>query len=365
MRNRRASAFLAFLLGAAAGLGLYAPRAAAESAILTRSGNLYEVYATTYGRVVSTTDEQAARQNVLALRITSPDGSETQEIVEGTLDANPENSESVEFDENTQTLFVVYTQYQGLMSDLHIAVRRDGSWMERRIAPNAGLYLSLNPKVVISRQRYTDVDSNGESVWKYRSILSIVWWEESGVSQARYAALFVEDGALDLDNPVVVNLNDLTRSSQGTTDAKGRPTSSYQFPAIQRDATPTSNGAVFVSFANLLSQSQDVLRITFPEDVSTTDTSHGPEFRRGHIPAGTRVGSGSIPGSIDTSSGVDTILSADGVPTFYWQDVTGTARAMRYVHGDDPAATIFSIPLRDDFGIDRAKLLLRDLVEKQ
>jgi hypothetical protein len=35
------------------------------------------------------------------------------------------------------------------------------------------------------------------------------------------------------------------------------------------------------------------------------------------------------------------------------------------VHGDDPASTVLSIPLRDDFGVDRAKLLLRDLVEKQ
>jgi hypothetical protein len=191
-----------------------------------------------------------------------------------------------------------------------------------------------------------------------------VWWEESGISQARYAALFVEDGTLDLDNPVVVNLNDLTNDSSGKTDAKGRPTSSYQFPAIQRDSTPSANGALFVSFANLISQSQEVLRITFPEDL-TQATTRGPQFRRGRIPAGSRLTSGSIPGTIDTSSGVDTILSADGVPTFYWHDVTGTARALRYVHGDDPASTVLSIPLRDDFGVDRAKLLLRDLVEKQ
>jgi hypothetical protein len=347
----------ALLAGAVA-----APRANADSALLTRGGSLYEVFPTSYGQVIKTTDESAARTPVLALRTTTPDGDSRVEIVEGTFDTRVETSESIEFDETTQTLFVVYTQFQGLMSDLHFAVRRDGKWIEKWIAPNVGLYLSLNPRLVVTRQHYVDFDGNGGTVAKSRSILSLIWWEESGVSQARYAALFVEDGALDLDNPVVVNLNDLAGAS-GTTDAHGLPISSYQFPAIQRD--PTTNGGVLVSFANLVSSRHEVFRVTFPDDLTKLSGGEGKQFARGRVPIGGRVNNGSIPGKIDTTSTVSTVLSPSGVPTFYWEESSGSGRLFRYVRGDDPDGGILSLSLRDDFNGDRARLLLRDMTEKQ
>jgi len=363
MKNLRRTLVPLAFAAAALVAALAAGPAAADSALLTRSGTLYEVFPTTYGQIGHVGDEALGRTPVLALRITTPDGDSKVEVVQGTLDARVETSESIEFEESTQTLFVVYTQYQGLMSDLHFAVRRDAKWVERWIAPNIGLYLSLNPRLTVTRQRYVDGDGQGGTVTKNRSILSLVWWEESGISQARYAALFVEDGALDLDNPVIVNLNDLTETT-GPTDAHGLPTSSYQFPAIQRD--PSTNGGVLISFANLASETLEVLRITFPDDLTKlADDSQGPQFRRGRIPIGGKVGTGSIPGKIDTSSAVSTVLSPSGVPTFYWEDVNGTSLALRYVRGDDPDGAVLTLPLRDDFGLDRARLLLREMVDKQ
>ncbi len=365
MRSRRRVrlAPLAALAAAAAVVFSLAPRADAESAaVLTRSGTLYEVFQSTYGMVGHTGDDSLARMPVLALRTTTPDGDTRLEIVEGTVDAKLESSESIEYDESTRTLFVVYTQYQGLMSDLHFAVRRDSKWVERWIAPNIGLYLSLNPRMVVTRQHYIDSDGQGGTVTKWRSILSLVWFEESGVSQARYAALFVEDGALDLDNPVVVNLNEMTGAS-GPTDAGGLPISAYQYPAVQRDMT--SNGGVFVSFVNLVSARQEVFRIGFPDDLTQlTDTTQGKTYARGRIPIGGRATSGSIPGKIDTSSSVATVLSPGGVPIFYWEETSSAGSVFRYVRGDDPDGSILMLPLRSDFGPDRARLVLREMADK-
>jgi len=361
MTSRRVQPLLACAALAAA---ILAPlRADAETALLTRSGTLYEVFSSSYGQIVKVSDDALARTPVLALRTTTPEGDSRLEVVEGTFDTRLESSESIEFDETTQTLFVVYTQFQGLMSDLHFAVRRDSKWIEKWIAPNIGLYLSLNPRLAVTRQSYLDFDGAGGTVTKTRSILSMVWWEESGVSQARYAALFVEDGSLDLDNPMVVNLNEIAGAS-GPTDPRGLPTAAYQFPAVQRD--PASTGGVLISFANLASWRHEVFRITFPDDLTKLDdSSQGKQFARGHVPIVGRLTQGTIPGHIDTTSTVSTILSAGGVPTFYWDEANGTSRTFRYVRGDSADGAVLTLPLRDDFGPDRARLVLRDMAEKQ
>lgn len=359
---------IAGLLLAAAGLvaALFAARPAlADSAVLTKSGTLYEVFSARYGDVVAGASGTAdARIPVLALRTTPSNGSPTLEIVDGTLDSNEEDSASIEYDEATGTIFVVYDKYQGLMADLHLVVRRGGRWLEQNILPNPGLYLSINPKLLITRQKFTDLDRFGNPITKSRSIVSVIWWEESGVSQARYACLFVEDGVLRLDTVTAYNLNEFT-GAPGPTMAAGLPFSSYQFPALQRDVT--TNGGFLVSFANLANQTQTTVRITFPDDIrllippgATTVTQDA--YARAHIPVGRQLGAVAIPLKIDVLSPVGTAISSGGVPTFFWTE----GDRFRFLRGDAaPEENPTVIPLRGDFGPDRALSLVRDMIEKE
>ena len=249
-----------------AGVLVAAGRAAADSAVLTQSGILYEIVETTYGQVVPGAGSYGPTP-VLALRTTRPDGSTALELVDGTVDSNEEWSETVEFDETTQTLFVAYVKNQsGFTADVHFSIHRGNTWREGSFLANAGLFLSLNPRMVITRQKYIDFDGKGGTVEKHRSILHLIWWEESGPSQARYAAVFVEDGQLGIDQIVPYNLNELAAAG-GNTLSQGLPLSSYMFPAVQRDLS--SNGGVMVSFANLVNQRETVLAIGYPDDPST------------------------------------------------------------------------------------------------
>ena len=95
------------------------------------------------------------------------------EIVDGTVDSSREGSVSIEFEETTGTLFVAYTKARGLMADMHVAIRRDAVWSGQDILPNQGFYLSINPKVVVTRQQYVDFDDDGLPVTKTRSIFSL------------------------------------------------------------------------------------------------------------------------------------------------------------------------------------------------
>jgi len=349
---------------ALAGLGPFAGRADATSALLSENGTLYEVVSTSYGQVVTGASPTDAVLPVLALRTTAPGGAPTLEIVGNTTDHLDKFGASLEFDETTQTLFVVYTRLQGFFADVHIAMLRSGAWTEGRFLPNPGLYVSMNPQLLVTRQTYTDADEKGLPFTKSRTVLSIVWWEETSASQARYAAVFIEDGSLKLDEVTAWNLNELNGAS-GPTDNSGLPPSSYMHPGLQRDAG--TNGGVLVSFANLATRTQQVVRLSFPDNLPTLVPPDGltpaqrTSFARGHTPIGRSFGDTRLPEqmSLPFQMPVGTFISSAGTPTFYWSSAEGLA----YLRGG--SSTILTIPLRADFPIDRALAVVRDMSEKQ
>ncbi len=360
--SRRLASTLAGLV-ALGGLGLFAGRAEAASAVLGKDGTLYEVFSSSYGKVITGASASDAQLPVLALRTTLPGGKPTVEIVGGTVDDLDKLGESLEFDETTQTVFVVYTRLQGFFADVHVAMRRSGAWTEGRFLPNPGLFVSMNPQLLVTRQTYTDADDTGRPFTKSRTILSIVWWEESIASQARYAAVFIEDGSLRLDDVTAWNLNDLNGAA-GPTDSAGLALSTYVHPGLQRDAG--TNGGVLVSFANLATRTQQVIRLAFPDNLPKLVPPDGlspaqrTSFARGHTPIGRAFTESQLP-KIDLpfSTQVGTIISAAGVPTFYWSSDTG----LSYLRGGSD--TVLTIPFRPDFPVDRALAVVRDMSEKE
>ena len=360
--HRLASALVGLV--AFVSLGASANRAEAASAVLAKDGTLYEVFPTSYGNVISGANASDASLRVLALRTTPPGGNPAVEVVGGTVNDFFKLEASIEFDEATQSVFIVYSRVLGFFSDVQVTIHRDGSWADGRFLPNPGLYVSLSPQLLVTRQTYTDVDAEGQPVVKSRSILSIVWWEESGSSQARYAAVFVEDGSLRLDDVTAWNLNELNGKS-GPTDNSGLPLSSYAHPGLQRDAG--TNGGVLVSFANLATRTQQVIRLSFPDDLtkltppSNLMPTQRTSYARGHIPIGRSFTDSRLPVEIDLpfQVAVGTFISPAGIPTFYWSTDTSL------VYLRDDSSTVFTIPFRPDFPADRALAVVRDMSEKE
>jgi len=353
----------ALLLLLAAAL-LSAGPAAADSAVVAPDGTLYEVFPARYGEIIPVPEGSPdEHMPVLALRVTPSDGASVVQLVDGTVDRSLETSVSIEFEETTGTLFVAYTKSMGLMADMHIAIHRGGVWSGQDILSNGGLYLSINPKVVVTRQRYVDFGPGGGPVTKTRSIFSLVWWEESGPSQARYAPIFVEDGALRVDAVQPWNLNELAGAA-GVTDPSGLPLSSFSYPSVQAD--PTSNGGVLVTFANLFTRTQQVLRIGFPDDlvkISPPGSTKVPaeDWARAHFPIGRSGGGGRIPMNMTTSSEIGATISQAGVTTFHWVD----EGALRFVRSDDPEGALpRRLALRPDLSADKALALVKALAEK-
>ena len=343
----------------------FAAPAAADTAVVTPDGTLYEVYPARYADVVPSAEGTAdAEIPVLALRTTLSGAPAQVEVINGTLDDSEEGSVSVEFDSKTDTLFVAYTKFQGLMADMHVALRRGTVWIGENILPNQGLYLSINPKVTVTRQSFVDFDGEGGTITTWRSIFSLVWWEESGPSQARYAAVFVEDGELKLSSVVAYNLNELG-SAAGPTDATGLSLSAFVYPSVQRD--PTTNGGVLVSFANLALRKQQVVRITFPDDITKLcppGATSAPEeaLARAHVPIGRSLGTGRLAAVPDNSTAeLGAVASDKGVTTFYWF----SQGALNFGRSDEPdGAAPKAITLKPTLGPDRAVSLVRELATR-
>ncbi len=364
MTSTRSAPRLLLSAAALAAMLLVAGPAAAENAVVAPDGTLYEVFQARYDEIIPTPEGSAvARVPVLGLRITPSEGEPRLELIDGTVDEDIEGSISVELEETTGTLFLAYTKTTGIMADMHIAVRRDGVWLGQDILSNRGLYLSINPKVAVTRQQYVAFDSEGNPVTKNRSIFSLVWWEESGPSQARYAPIFVEDGALRIDAVEPWNLNELA-GTPGITDTGGLPISAFSYPAVQAD--PATNGGVLVTFANLVTRTQQVLRITFIDDLTklvppgatrVTDEA----WARSHVPIGRSVGTGRIPAVMNTLSAVGAVASQRGVTTFYWVE----GNTLRFVRSSDgEAAAPRSLALKSNFSEEKALRLVRALAEK-
>ena len=361
--KRRASNCIARMVGKAS--ALVGVRAEAASAVLAKDGTLFEVFPTSYGQVIPGANASDSALRVLALRTTPPGGTPAVEVVGGTANDFFKLESSIEFDEATQSVFIVYSRVRGFFSDVQVTIRRDGAWVDGSFLPNPGLYISVSPQLLVTRQTYTDVDADHQLVTKSRSILSIVWWEESGSSQARYAAVFIEDGTLKLDDVQAWNLNELNGRS-GPTDNAGLPLSSYAHPGLQRDAG--TNGGVLVSFANLATRTQQVVRLSFPDDLpnltppTTLSPSQRTSFARGHIPVGRSFTENHLPiqiGDLPFQVALGTFISPAGIPTYYWS----TDTSLVYLRGD--TSTLFTIPFRPDFPADRALAVVRDMSDKE
>ncbi len=363
MSSRTLPAFRLFAaLALAAGIAMLSHQASAASAVLTKSGTLYEVFPTTYGAATGAATDPNANLPVLALRTTPTDGTPTVQVVDGTTDGDTEGSASIEFEEETQTLFLVFTKQQSLYRGVTVALLQNGFWSSQQLLPTPGYTLAMNPQMVLSRQNYLDTSAPNPAAWvyKWRSIVSVVWWEEGSLAQAKYSALFVEDGALNRDYIEGYNLNDLV-GTVGQTQTAGLPPSTYRFPAVQRDFA--GDGGVLVSFANLVAQRQVVGSIGFLSAPIAGPGIGGPVANSRHRPIFRTMGDGSLPGDrAGQAASLGTIISPTGTSTFWW--IEGSTMKVLPGNAAKDAAPL-SMPIRPDFSADKALAVAREMAEKQ
>jgi len=309
--------FTRISLGAAAlVLALAVPAVAEEKSLLAADGTLYEVQSGTAADLGLAPGSVEPDDYVIEWTAHAQDGSVRLGIVPGTQDRNVKRNLDLAFDEPTGSLLLLWKEELTPVNVLQIGVLRDGAWKTSVLLPNLGMSRAYNPQMRLSHTTVHWTGDNGEALSADRSILSIVWWEESQYAQARYAPIFLDEENFDFTNVAVYDLPVLSGGG-GPTSYEDVASGAYLFPALHSDGP---GGAILASFADLNKRRNVVVRITFPTDLGTPGEGNITWMRR-HIPIVGVVGDAPLaPTAPVRIASIGTALGAGYRPTFYWRD---------------------------------------------
>ena len=331
--------------------GIAAPAAAEEKSLLATDGTLYEVRA---GRAADLGLAEGIEPEDFVLEWTArhQDGSIQVGIVPGTVSRSLKGNLDLAYDERSQSLLLLWREEVTPLTVLQLGVFRSGEWKTSVLLPNVGLAKAYNPQMRLSHSTVRWIGEDGKTLARERSILSIIWWEESQYAQARYAAIFLdEDSSLDGSNVAVYDLPVLAGGG-GETSYGDHPSGAYLFPSLHSDGP---GGAILASFADLHTQKNVVVRITFPTDLGAPATDNITWMRR-HIPIVGVVGEAPISGTAPVRvSSMGTTLGAAYRPTFHWRD----GDRLLYTRFDGLEwASVKAIPLSETMSYERALSLV-------
>jgi hypothetical protein len=346
-------------LAVAALLAPGAASASEEQSLLTSDGTLHTISA---GKAVDLGLASLAKSpddNVLEWTALAADGTVTSTIIPGTDSQAVKRGLQTAFDEQTQTLVLLWTEDSSGYTQVRVGVLRQGAWTNSGLLPTQGISKAYNPQMVITHQPVYHVDSSDQQVWTTRSTLSIIWWEEAQIGQARLATLALDENQFDPSDLDVYDLPTLLGTS-GTVSYDGVPSGAYLFPALQADGL---GGGLVAAFADLHDQLEKIVKISFPEDQGKPSDAASANWKRRHIPIVGVAGEGGLAGMTPSYAlngwgdlTVGTSIGAGYRPTIYWHDGT----MLVYTHFDGTTwAPVRSIAI-DDINMtwDRATALV-------
>ena len=355
--RRFSGALAAFLLVVAALLLSASSARADEKSLLGPDGTLYSVQSGTAADLGVAGDGILPTDSLIQWSSLAQDGTRAVGIIPNTISGNLKTSLDLAFDGRSTSLVLLWKEEQSVVSVLHLGLFQAGAWKSLDLLPSLGIAHAYNPQMLLSHQTVHMLDAAGNDVWKTRSLLSVIWWEESHLVQARYAPVFLDEDTSSGD----VTVYDLpaTVGSTGATAYGDVPPADFMYPSLQLEGP---GGAVLASFADLTAGKEVVVRITYPSDLGATDSK---TYTRRRIPVVGVALSADLATQIPTmmQSKVSTIIGPAYNPTFYWNDDT----VVKFLRFDAPTAKwsdLRSIAITDDMTKDRAIGLVRDMAAK-
>jgi len=287
-----------------------------EQSLLTPDGTLY-VRRT--GKAVDLAVDGVNPDSYLIECTTlAQDGTVTSQVLPDSVSTQDKHGLQAGFDEQTGTLMAVWTEDVSAFSHIRVGVFHGGTWTNSPLLTKQGIAKAYNPKMQITHQPVFYLDSQGQTVYKTSSILSVVWWEEGQGLQARMATLFLDESGFDPANLAIYDVPALT-GGQAASVYNDVPSGAYLYPSLQPDGL---SGAVLVSYADLHADVERVLRISFPDDQGQPSDPGSLKWQRRHIPIVGASGDGPIPRKFpdlkDKSLVVGTTIGSGYRPTLYW-----------------------------------------------
>lgn len=238
-------------------LGL-AAAASAESreGVLGSQGEVYLTRVGTWSQLFGI-GVPADNQVVMGLQILRPGQQPEWTLVPESEGVNPNASRFVLFEDVSETVFVVWEGRIGIHPTIKLASYQDGTWSEvLQVSENVWSWKGF-PQLAITRDVFEIGDEAGGTRQVRRTLLHVVWWEETGEGdRTLYRPLVFEDGRFQGMGTILV-LNDLL-GEELAAGAEAASPALIRHPALQAG---TEARSVLVTFADEATGKLAVLEI--------------------------------------------------------------------------------------------------------
>jgi len=186
------------LAGAAAAL------AAGHETALGSDGTVYQVRTGLYGDLFPTGRATDRANAVVALDVTKPGAPVQRILAPDSIGSEVESSPSVVFEDDSQTVFLLWESAINIHPVLELAGFDGRSWLRAITVTGNPFAVKSSPQFMITRDSYDLDDGSGNTTTRHRTILHLIWQEQGAVNQLQtfYTPIIINDGEYIGWNPL-------------------------------------------------------------------------------------------------------------------------------------------------------------------
>ena len=202
--------------------------------VLGAAGEVYLAKVGAYKDLFPKDHATASGNTVLAIDLIQPGAAPQRLMVPYTTGADVESSPAVLFEDDSDTLFVVWASQTNALSSVLMLASFDGTSWGAPIQITGNPFSSkTSPQLAVTRVSFAATDSAGNTATRHRTIIHVVWEEQtaSGNADVLYTPVILEEGTY-LGWAPVYNLNDMV----GRTPSESKfapPDALVQSPVLQ------------------------------------------------------------------------------------------------------------------------------------
>jgi hypothetical protein len=191
------------------GLAVSATAFASHETALGSDGTVYQVRTGAYGDLFPTGKAADKASTVVALDVTKPGAPVQRVLVPDSAGPEVESSPSVVFEDDSQTVFLLWESAINIHPILELSGFDGTRWLPAITVTGNPFAVKTSPQFTITRDSYDQEDGNGGTTTRHRKILHLMWQEPGSGSQVKtlYTPIIINDGEYIGWNPLY-NLDD-------------------------------------------------------------------------------------------------------------------------------------------------------------
>jgi hypothetical protein len=212
-------------------------------------GEVYQLWAGSYGDIFPVGSETDPDNPVLALERQGPDGSVFLGLVPGTEDSEEESDPILVVEDSSEAVYLIWvTRHNVIHSRVKVIAFGSEGFSEHIDIGQSPFGIKSDPELTITRsQALIDGEDENQELAYDRTVLHLAWWEETGSGPEHiYSPVVLLNGTY-VGRNILVDLASHMAGGDLTQDAPGVADNFYSVPWVFPGADPDTALVAFAS----------------------------------------------------------------------------------------------------------------------